>query len=146
MKKIAIAMILTGIVVVTIIVAYFFLLKPKEEGLDVTVSGSWPGVYYIPIRAGDGVQWNLTIECLDMGAGTNFVNVIVIDEYWDEGSNHRCTIDDIYSLESQGKTYIPYQLREGEHCSHIVDKDMTFFIPLSFSEEECTFHISLKRL
>ena len=78
-----------------------------QEELDFTVSGSNAclrfltrdvGVVYVPFITGPNEQWELSVECTEMGLSNGWVDLYLYEGYWDESFNSTCYSEDIYSI------------------------------------------------
>jgi len=78
-----------------------------QEELDFTVSGSNEclrfltrdvEVVYVPFIVGPGESWDFVVECTGIATPGGWVDLYLYEGYWDEGVNHQCVSEDIYSI------------------------------------------------
>ena len=109
-KKIVIGIAIVLVVVMAVAVVFlFFRPSLEQKELDFTISGESPEIVsgeshemcYVPFRTCADEQWNLTIECLEMPSVSSWVSILLYNEYWDKGTDHRCQQEDIYSIATE---------------------------------------------
>jgi hypothetical protein len=82
-------------------------LQPTKA-LDFTIGGvnnclrflnNTVSIGYIPFIIAANQHWQLTINCTKMPGGANgYTDIYVYKGYWDNGTDHKCTSGDVYSI------------------------------------------------
>jgi hypothetical protein len=134
-----------------------FSVEPEQQELDFTVTGSNECLrflertvkeVYVPFRTGANEQWQLTVECLEMPGQGGWTDLYFYEGYWDEGTNHTCTAQDMYPIlsdipasENRMSTESPYsQVFGGPNPQ---SRTVFFVYPPGGN---ATFHIKLEKL
>ncbi len=103
-----VAIVVCALVVVFLLESYFTPPQEATEEMDFVVSGtndclrflnSTVSTVYIPFRTGANENWQLTINATKMPGGANgWTDVYIYKGYWDEGNDHKCMSEDLYSI------------------------------------------------
>jgi len=109
--------IIVPIVVVCVLVGSFAVestmgtTKQVTKEIQFTVTGKndclrflneTVGMVYVPFTVGANKQGQLTVNCTKMPGGANgYTDIYVYKGYWDEGTNHTCMSNNVYSILSQ---------------------------------------------
>jgi hypothetical protein len=109
--------IIVSIVVVCVLVGSFAVestmgtTKQVTKELQFTVTGKneclrflneTVSMAYVPFTVDANKQGQLTVNCTKMPGGTNgYTDLYVYKGYWDEGTNHTCMSNNVYSILSQ---------------------------------------------
>ena len=102
------------VAVAAILFAAFLLVPsakplPAQQEMDFTVTGTndclrflerTVKTCYTPFRTGANEQWRLTIDCLKMPGSGGWTDLYVYNGYWDNGTDHMCLSQDLYSIVS----------------------------------------------
>ena len=106
-----------SIVVICVLVASFVVestmttTRQATKEIQFTVTGKndclrflneTVGMVYIPFTVDANKQGQLIVNCTKMPGGTNgYTDIYVYKDYWDEGTNHTCMSNNVYSILSQ---------------------------------------------
>ena len=117
LNKEKISGIIVSIVVVCILVASFAvesttaITKQATKEIQFSVTGKndclrflneTVGMVYVPFIIDANKQGQLTVNCTKMPGGTNgYTDIYLYKGYWDEGNNHTCMSNNVYSILSQ---------------------------------------------
>jgi len=129
----------------------------EQQELDFTVSGKNDclrfldrnvSTAYIPFQTGADERWNLTIECVEMPAAGAWTDLFIYRGYWNNGTDHKCVAEDLYSIISQIESS-DYRVKANstftETLGESTPQAYTFFFIFP-PNGQGTFHINLSRM
>jgi hypothetical protein len=106
--------IIVSIVVVCVLVGSFAVestmgtTKQVTKEIQFTVTGKndclrfineTVGMIYVPFAVDANKQGQLIVNCIKMPDGANgYTDIYVYKGYWDEGTNHTCISNNVYSI------------------------------------------------
>ena len=128
-----------------------------QEELDFTVTGSNEclrfltrdvSVVYVPFSNGLNEEWELVVECTDIATPKGWVDLYLYDGYWDEGVDHVCFSEDIYSI-LDGVESLEYELGLDNSYSQVFSGSESESCTLFFifpPGGPSSFHITLSKI
>ena len=128
-----------------------------QEELDFTVTGSNEclrfltrdvSVVYVPFTSVANEEWELVVECTDIATPKGWVDLYFYDGYWDEGVDHVCFSEDIYSI-LDGVESLEYELGLDNSYSQVFGGSGSESCTLFFifpSGGPNSFHITLSKI
>ena len=127
-----------------------------QEELDFTVSGSNEclrfltrdvEVVYVPFIVGPGESWDFVVECTGIATPGGWVDLYLYEGYWDEGVNHQCVSEDIYSI-LNGVESLNFELSLDNSFARtfVASSQKSYTLLFIFPPGgPSSFHVSLKR-
>jgi hypothetical protein len=132
-------------------------VSQEQQELDFTVIGKNDclrfldknvSIAYIPFKTGANEKWNLTIDCLEMPTANAWTDLYIYRGYWNEGTDHKCMSQDLYSIISQIDS-TDYRVKANstftETFGGSTSQSYTFFFILP-PNGPGTFHIKLNQV